>query len=416
MGAMTTHLPPRDAWHLARRCAGSPPVALDAYTSDLGRELATAITSVDGQEPRDALEAYLDTHYPDRKAAIVAELLDQTPDGPEPSAEADGAPARFKVLTAADALQPRPPRATVAEGLMNRRDMVLWFGDGGSKKTYAAVDLGVSVAGGESEWLDFAITQGTVLVIDEESGEDRLMRRLGDVLRGHGADADTPIFCVSLAGLNLRNATDVADLELLIAAYRPLLVIIDALMDVIPGADENSVADILPVLLTLRRVAEAFDCAILVIHHAGKNGGYRGSSAIKGKVDQMLLIESQFDSPNIDLHTQKARDSRPITFAAAAHFGIGDFHLSATGTASAPARYSTGERFVLRYLRDHGASSVQQIVDAADSCAPTTARQGVYRLAERGLVRRVDDGGRGSEALYRLTDDADGPKGGVPWD
>jgi RecA-family ATPase len=70
-------------------------------------------------------------------------------------------------------------------------------------------------------------------------------------------------------------------------------VIVDALADVMPGRDENAVKDTAPIFLTLRKIAEETQCAIIVIHHSNKTGGYRGSSAIKGAIDLLLSVEKK---------------------------------------------------------------------------------------------------------------------------
>ena len=58
--------------------------------------------------------------------------------------------------------------------------------------------------------------------------------------------------------------------------------IIDALIDVIGDADENNASQVQAAFHALRSIAENTKVAIVMIHHAGKNGVYRGSSAIEG--------------------------------------------------------------------------------------------------------------------------------------
>ena len=77
------------------------------------------------------------------------------------------------------------------------------------------------------------------------------------------------------------------------------LVIIDASADIMPGGDENSVQDTQPIFHCLRAIAEEAQCAIIVIHHSNRNGQYRGSSALKGAVDLMLMIHSEKNSDGV---------------------------------------------------------------------------------------------------------------------
>ena len=114
---------------------------------------------------------------------------------------------------------------------------------------------------------------------------------------------------------------DIDALTQLILDEEANFVVIDALADIMPGAEENSVKDVQPVFTSLKQVAETTQAAIVIIHHANKRGGYRGSSAIKAAVDLMIKVESAADSDTIKFSTEKARDIEPIAFAAEAHFG-----------------------------------------------------------------------------------------------
>jgi hypothetical protein len=60
----------------------------------------------------------------------------------------------------------------------------------------------------------------------------------------------------------------------------------------------------------LRQVANELDCAVLVVHHSGKDvsKGMRGSSAILGAVDYSLLVEETNGASTLSV--QKMRDAR----------------------------------------------------------------------------------------------------------
>ncbi|OAF14111.1 AAA family ATPase [Bradyrhizobium neotropicale] len=71
------------------------------------------------------------------------------------------------------------------------------------------------------------------------------------------------------------------------------LIILDTLAAATTGADGSSDKDMGTVCERLRKVASALDCAVLIVHHSGKDvsKGMRGSSAILGAVDFTLLAE-----------------------------------------------------------------------------------------------------------------------------
>ena len=302
---------------------------------------------------------------------------------------------------ASDALKPQAPLDWIVQDILSAGSVSMLVGDAGSGKTYMALDLAVSVARSKP-WLGYAVNGGPVLWVDEESGNRRLSLRLGDVLRGHDAGPETPIAYTTLNRFDLWQQGDVFALAAAILRHKARLVVFDALMELLPGRDENTVKDVLPGLLALRNIAEATGAALLVIHHANKAGGYRGSSAIKGAVDLLLTVENN-GAGVVTVKSDKARDVDSVKFAALMNFGPDAFNLSpAIAQASKPV-FGKGEKHVLLYLFQHGPASVETIAAAADICAPGTARNAVYTLAEKGLVARQDDGARGAAAVYQLT-------------
>ncbi len=310
---------------------------------------------------------------------------------------------RYTVRNAAFALQPLPPVDPVVKGLINRGDLVIPYGESGSKKTYSMISLAVCVANGK-KWLDFETYKTRVLIIDEESGERRLSRRLAESIRGEVCGEDTDLLFVSLANFKLDDANDAAILQALIEECQAGLVIIDALADIMDG-DENSKQDTQPVFSALRKIADSTNAAIIVIHHSNKTGGYRGSSAIKGAVELMIEVKSEDGSPFVSFRTVKMRDIEAKTWTARAVWTDDQFYLSAVekGEGQKPL-LDKAERYVIRYLAEHPGALVSEIMDAADTTTAEGARRAVYRLAEKEYVRRANTGGRGQGAAYELTD------------
>ncbi|MBI3941527.1 MAG: AAA family ATPase [Chloroflexi bacterium] len=348
-----------------------------------------------GKLPSEALRSKILSH--------VADLIKQEPDGP-----------RFTVYTAADALKPQEPPAWIVDQLIQDAGVCLVVGSPGSKKTWLLLDLAVCVALG-IDWLGKPVKSCPVLLIDEESGPRRLMHRLGQVLRGHQAEPDVPVYCTSLAGFNLANSRDYGvgsidaekhtrEIAGLIQQTGARLVIMDALADIALGAEENSVREMHPVLSRLRRIADETQAAIVLIHHTGKAGVYRGSSAISGAVDLMLMCESKAESHDIKLVTEKVRDTEPQTFSAKIQFCPDRVYLLASATDET-AHLPPTEDFIVSYLDKHGPATMdalQQYAAANDIAKAGSVKNAVFRLRDRGIVRRVNEGGPGKPARYGL--------------
>ena len=305
-------------------------------------------------------------------------------------------PERFKLHSAAEALLPQPRTVWDVENMLSKGMLAVAVGDPASKKTYSLLDLCICVSLG-TPWIGYPTKQGPVLVIDEESGERRLNQRLGDIMRAHSADENTPLYFVTLAGFNLRNEEDLEMLEKLIKETQSEMVLIDSMVDVMPGADENSVKDMQPLFTGLRGVIERTQTTIVMIHHFNKNGRYRGSSALKGAVDVLMTVKSENGKDIVNFEMEKNRDGEPIKFSAQAHFEKDRFWLTEIAAKNSPT-ISPTQRKVLEYFSKNGPCS------NAGLGKELGIKKAINDLIHSGLLIRTDGGPGGKIAIYELTD------------
>jgi hypothetical protein len=272
--------------------------------------------------------------------------------------------------------------------------------------------MAVCLALGE-EWLDRPTSEGSVLWIDEESGAVRFLNRLGQVMRAHGAPADLPFQLSSLSGFDLQDSHDIKTITEKAKDCYASLIVIDSLVGAIPGADENSVFHLAPILRSLRTLAGKVGAAVVIIHHTNKAGIYRGSSHLRGAVDLMLKVHSKTHPPFIEFETLKTRDIPLQHFAAEIHFdppkeNTQRVWLSPTDLAQARLAVhssqplSSAARHILDYLGKHGPSPIKKITQSAQSCTPDQARNALYQLKKMGIIERVDEGKAGVPAMYGL--------------
>jgi len=313
---------------------------------------------------------------------------------------------RIVIRDAAYYLSDRPAIEYVVEKLVAEGSVNVWFGQWGAKKTWAAIDLAVCVASGK-QWLGMATKPCNVLIVDEESGDTRLANRIKDVMRGElgeMADASVPIKSVSLAQFNLLKRPDDADLlARLVLELDAKLVIVDALADVMLGGDENAVKDTQPVFANLRFIAELTGAAFIVIHHANKLGGYRGSTAIAGAIDTLLSVESKQDNSLITFKTEKMRDGEPLHFACEANWTDEGFYLTQS-EATEKAFLSKSQQYVLDFFTEKGDGEFSDLLDFTDKNIYTESalRKAVQYLTNEKLLKRKDSGGKGAKAIYGI--------------
>jgi hypothetical protein len=319
--------------------------------------------------------------------------------------EATGtAPQNYQVRTVAYALEPRPPRNYLVENLIHEKSITVLYGDGGVKKTWSSLFLGACVGSGQA-WGEFATQKARVLFIDEENGESEMAIRVAMCCRGALAVPveSVDLRYISLAAFHLDDPQSEAILTNEILAQGAGLVIFDALADLMNG-DENTKQDTQPVFNALRRIAEKTGAAILVIHHANKTGGFRGTSVIKDAPDILIQAESDPDSPFINFKTEKNRNGKPARWTMYANWSPDSFYLSATDPKEKPM--GKGEEFVLQFLTEHGESEKDAICGSAKHCAPSTARDAIYSLLDKGKIFRSNpDENDKVKAIYALSPD-----------
>lgn len=174
----------------------------------------------------------------------------------------------------------------------------------GEAKTYKSVistDLAVSVASGTPFLGHFKIpATGPVLIIQEENDPGEFQDRLRRIafsrgLTGHAAlegnsitlepDVQLPIKVLNNQGFDLTSKEDLAWLRRQCRRLNPALIVLDPFYLMTPGVDENSAAQVGPVLSRLLKMKQHYDVGIQLIHHYRKqntNAPIYGAARMSG--------------------------------------------------------------------------------------------------------------------------------------
>jgi hypothetical protein len=316
---------------------------------------------------------------------------------------------RFVIKTAVDIMKPLDPVKWVIDQVATEGSLTIWFGKWGSKKTSSLIDAAVKVAMG-MKFIDFQTIQSKVLYIDEENGEDILRRRLQDALRGSFGGEDVPIEYVCFPNFNLTKPGEAFLLEALINERGAKFVVVDSLVDIMAGADENLVKEAIPIIKSLRLVAVRTGAAIQLLHHSNNLGDIRGSSGTPGEVDSVIKIISKDGSNHIDFEILKTRRGKSFKFAAHANWNESQFWLSPAEPRESVKSYNKSQEYVLRILKERGALKLSEVEGCADTCSSAAARAAVFSLAKSGEIYRTNPGeyGRGIEAIYAIKENPQG--------
>lgn len=210
-----------------------------------------------------------------------------------------------EMLRAAEVETPFLVPAAVPAGAIT-----LIVGEPGAKKSWLAYGLALAVAAAaegdrsRSEWLGLPVTPqgptGSVLVLNYDNPTNECGRRFKRL----GMKESDPIFFHSVDTAPLRLMQHAEDVEAMVAALRPSLVVADSLRQS-HESDENSskeMADVMSVYKKLR----AYNCAVVVVHHTRKGelespgvARARGSSEISASTDAQIDV-SRSGSADVD--------------------------------------------------------------------------------------------------------------------
>jgi hypothetical protein len=234
-----------------------------------------------------------------------ATALDLVPDKARAAREIELTPVTIDALRASAA-----PSWRVRRILLDRSLGIIW-GASGSGKTFLTFDLAAAVARGEP-WFGHRTRRGGVVYV---AGEGHLKRRVEAYCEHHevgGGDLE----CLRVLVANLNLLDPAADANPLIAALQKTardmrgiaLVVLDTLNAMMPGGDENSSEDMGAMIASARKIMEAVDCAVVLVHHGGKDEarGARGHSSLKAAVDSEIFVKVDGDERVAEL--RKVRD------------------------------------------------------------------------------------------------------------
>lgn len=238
----------------------------------------------------------------------------------DPGAD-DEARAYLNQILNRDQLNQIPPLEPLVGGVIDKGTVVMLTAQPAAFKSFLAIDLACCYATGK-KWQGHTVSN-TVTYPDDRPAQGKVLYVAAEGARGlsgrvaawetawqHTVPAEH--FHVLPHPVHLGNWTQVMNLVRTLQQETYGLVILDTLARCAWGLEENSAADMGRVIDALYRIREAMgpDGTVLAVHHEGKAGGIRGSSALLGGVDQNLSLKR--DGQHITLEDTKRKDGREL--------------------------------------------------------------------------------------------------------
>ena len=193
------------------------------------------------------------------------------------------------------------PVEWLIESIIPKKAFVALYAPPASYKSFISLDLAEAIATGR-DWMGYKIPKkGAVLYICGEGHGGMGARVKACKIQNQSPDGAN--LYIIRAQLNLRSSPeDFAELlnainDLIAEIGEPLeIIILDTLMRMSGGGfNENSSEDMGAFITQAGKLQELFECALMVIHHSGKDvtKGLRGHSSLLGAVDTELEIQRQ---------------------------------------------------------------------------------------------------------------------------
>ena len=282
---------------------------------------------------------------------------------------------------------------------------VLLFGSGGDGKSMSAWALAKHIATGSPFVVRgklLPVKQGPVLLLNGDQSMVQLKEQLEEV--DYPLDTETHL----LSDWSLQNY---AKFIKLMNELKPRLVVIDSLIGCSGGKgfDENKSDFATPLYWLTQNNGSLFpSTSIIVIHHANKNGGFRGTSAIRDGVDETWALKkpdekllSKVGPQARIIEVEKSRLGRSgmsllMKMEDDLTYSLSDFTPEISSTNSSPA--ALGEKILhrIRTVFPDPRSKNDLILDPLVGGRSDAIRKSLQRLEKRGLIEIVENAPTGN--------------------
>ena len=212
------------------------------------------------------------------------------------------------------------------------------------------------------------------------------------------AAEDLDIAVIDVPTLRLDHRGDRLRLLETVERIGPRLLVLDPLVR-LHGVDENTVAEIAPILGFLRDLQRRFEAAVVLVHHARKSGATRPGQALRGSSE----LHAWGDS-NLYLRRRDGRIVMTVEHRAAP--GLNDVEIELADDGEGPAlrlrqtlaaetgpETETPEQRIVQALADAAAPLSQRQIRERTATRPATVARALRTLVREGRVERVPERG-----------------------
>jgi hypothetical protein len=267
-------------------------------------------------------------------------------------------------------------------------------------KSWLALDLAVSVASNTPCLGRFTVEDpGPVMLYMAEDSASVVKARLQGIARhrGHPLDA-LPIDVITAPTVRIDRERDQARLLRTVRRGAPRLLVLDPFVR-LHRVDENDAGQVSAVLGYLRALQRDLDVAVLVVHHARKNGGaggqagqsLRGSGDLHAWGDSNLYLRRQQGALALTIEHRAAAAPEPLALRLVVS-AAGDAHLDLVQPEDARAGAPDGlDQTILAALAAAGEPLGRTVLRDKTRVRNERLGEALARLATTGAIVRAGD-------------------------
>jgi hypothetical protein len=298
---------------------------------------------------------------------------------------------RFRLLTDED-LERQPDLPDLIKGVLPAASTIVLAAQPSAGKTTLALEIAGDVAC-DLLFHGRPVTAGLVVFIVAEGASKLKFRRRA--WREYRKASDSTNVRFITEPVNFADTSEVDELlgTLTKLERQPVLVVVDTLARCMLGGDENSAKDVGAFVRGCDRVRNATGAAVLIVHHTTKTGNAeRGSGALRGAADTLVMMSREDDL--ITVTCEKQKDGSPFE---PLHFRLKVIDLGNERSAcvldpvDAPNRRTDQEPAVLPKSRREVLEALGDAVDGATYSQWLRLAQETFRMSESTLTRAVKD-------------------------
>ena len=320
----------------------------------------------------------------------VDRFFDVLPDEAEPLFAAPEQPKptdTYPILRMGDIVN-RPPPVYLIKRHIPEIGVGFLYARPGAGKSFLVLDIALHIAYGRPAWHGDAIAapDGAVVIYLAAEGSVGFRNRILAWQKRHGVTEHSDRFLLIERTVNFMAPGDVDKLLRTVnaAGARPALVVVDTVSRAIPGADENTQKDMTMFVSACDKLKDAHQCAILGVHHAGKNGDMRGSTVLSGAGDFVFMLERKEGASVGRLHCQKQKDGGPDGWSDPYRFDVVGLDAGESSLVPGRCEQSIGPD---KALTPSLAAAVFSAMEAAWASGEPWGR--TYRSGELMAARRM---------------------------